>query len=325
MTIDGAVLDGVNQGDGSHMVGATITLNSSLWTPIAVTDNDNNFQDSDSSQRLDGPHTIDGVTYSGGQVVEAEYQLTVTDGTDSWTVIAFNINNSSPAYGTVEGLAFIGDPGSFPPRHVELTVTQAFEGPNFVATNYATPVCFVAGTRIMTPNGERNVENLQAGDRVVTRDHGTKTLRWVGRRKMTAKGRFAPIEIAAGALNNARALYVSPQHRMLLTDWRAELLFGEAQVLVPAIHLTNDSTIRQCVGGFVTYVHLMFDQHEIIFAEGAPTESFFPGEMALSALETDARDELLAIFPELKATFGPTARRCLSAPEAALITQRSTL
>lgn len=319
MTIVGAVLDGETQGDGSHMLGATITLNTSVWTPIEVSDNDDNFQDSDSSQTLNGAQVIDGVLYADGAVVEAEYGLTLSDGTNTWEVVAFNVNNSSPAYGTVEGLAFIGGPGGFPPRGIPLEVTQTREGPNYVATEYATPVCFVAGTRIMTPRGEKAVETLRPGDRVITRDRGAQALSWVGQRSMQADRRFAPVEIATGALNNARALYVSPQHRMLLTDWRAELLFGEPEVLVPALHLINDTTIRQCLGGFVTYVHLMFDRHEIVFAEGAPSESFYPGAVAMNALDAAVQEELLTLFPELQTAYGQTARRCLLAHEAALL------
>lgn len=320
MTIDGAELDGITQGDGSHMLGATITLNAASWHPIEITDNDADFADSDGSQRLAGAQTVDGTTYAAGTRVEAEYGLTLTDGVNQWQVVAFNVNDTSPAYATNEGLAFIGGPGGFPPVGVPLRVTAAREGPRYAASAYATPLCLVAGTRILTPTGERRVETLQPGDRVVTRDHGVQTLRWTGRQQMWTDRRFAPIEIAAGALSNSRPIYVSPQHRMLITDWRAELLFGEAEVLVPAVRLINDTTIRQCLQGWVTYVHLLFDRHEIIFAEGAPTESFYPGAMALNALDKCARDEVMTLFPELERCFGPTARRCLLGHEASLLT-----
>lgn len=54
----------------------------------------------------------------------------------------------------------------------------------------------------------------------------------------------------------------------------------------------------------VTYVHLMFDAHQIIFAEGIPSESFYPGPMALEMLSTAARQEMQLIFPKLSAAVG---------------------
>lgn len=50
----------------------------------------------------------------------------------------------------------------------------------------------------------------------------------------------------------------------------------------------------------VIYFHLLFDRHEIIFANGAPTESFFPGPEAMDALDRDQRVESEAIFPDLQ-------------------------
>lgn len=319
LTIDGAVLDGVTQGDGSHLVGRTITLNSAAWQPVDIADNDTDFRDNDGGQRLLGAQTIDGVTYADGTRVEAEYGLTLSDGVNEWQVVGFNLRNSSPAYGTVEGLAFIGGPGGFPPIGVPLTVIEAREGPNYQVNEYATPICFCAGTMILTPDGERPVEELRPGDAILTRDNGTQILRWVGRRRMPALGRFAPVRIAKGALMNSRDLLVSPQHRMLISSARAELLFGAPEVLIPAIHLVNGGSIAQVAGGMVDYVHLLFDAHEIIFAEGIATESLFPGDMATGALDAESLAEILAIFPELEGSFTGTARPCLRAHEAALL------
>ena len=109
----GAVLDGVSQGDGSHLVtnppSITITLESNNWQPINITDNDDFFADSQgSNQTITNTETIDGQTFTAGTNVEAEYALTVTDGTNNYTLIAFNFSTGSPAFGTVEALAFIG-------------------------------------------------------------------------------------------------------------------------------------------------------------------------------------------------------------------------
>ncbi|NBQ51553.1 MAG: hypothetical protein EBU35_13145 [Marivivens sp.] len=109
---------------------------------------------------------------------------------------------------------------------------------------------------------------------------------------------------------------------MLFQGYSAELLFGETEVLVSARHLIDNKAVTREEGGMVTYIHMMFDQHEIVFAEGAATESFHPGDVGLSAIKDEAREELFAIFPELRAmpnSYGNTARRCLKKHEAQLI------
>jgi hypothetical protein len=126
--------------------------------------------------------------------------------------------------------------------------------------------------------------------------------------------------IEAGTLGNTRTLRVSPQHRMLLSGWQAELLYESAEVLVAAKMLVNDQTIRPEDGGTVEYVHMLFDGHEVVFAEGAASESFHPGHVGWGALAETAREEILSLFPALAsdglAAYGPSARRSLTATEA---------
>lgn len=115
---NGVSLSGGNQGSGIQLMNQTITLNTDAWVTVDVFDSDTNFNDSDSSQTLDGAQTYGGVAYTGGQRVEAEYTLTVQDSSgNTYTVIGFNINETGApnSYGTVEGLAFIGPVGGFPP------------------------------------------------------------------------------------------------------------------------------------------------------------------------------------------------------------------
>ena len=120
------------------------------------------------------------------------------------------------------------------------------------------------------------------------------------------------------------AVAVSPNHRILLELPRSELLFGAAEVLVKAKDLENGHTIRRCADGLpVVYVHILFDRHEIIFAEGAASESFHPGRHGLNGVMGSAREELFALFPELRSdpdSFGDTARPCLREYEARLLT-----
>jgi hypothetical protein len=158
--------------------------------------------------------------------------------------------------------------------------------------------CFAAGTLIRTGHGLRPVETVAAGDMVWTRDAGLQPVAWAGGRRVAGLGALAPVRFAPGALCNTRALTVSPQHRMLVTGWKAELLYGEPEVLVAAVHLVNGDTVARVPVETVSYHHIMFDSHQIVEAEGCLTESFLPGaEVARgdAALWT----ELVTIFPEL--------------------------
>lgn len=191
---------------------------------------------------------------------------------------------------------------------------------NRQTTNFL--ACFTAGTAIATPSGEQLIETLVPGDLVLTADHGAQAVRWIGNRRVPGRGRFAPVLIRAGALGNRRDLRVSPQHRMLLSGWRAELLFGVPEVLAAACHLLNDTSITRAPCDEVRYIHLMFDRHQIITAEGCPSESFFPGDVTLSDIDAVTRAEILALFPELagnRTGYSPTARTVLRHYEARLM------
>ena len=211
------------------------------------------------------------------------------------------------------------------------TVTGSFDFSGIEAIIRGAVPCFTPGTMIVTDRGDRPVEDLAQGDMVLTRDDGFRPLRWIGRREVSEAElllapRFQPVQIAAGALGNGlplRDLRVSPQHRMLLTGMQAEVLFGEYEVLVPAIHLINDRTIRRMSQKTVTYLHLLFDQHQIICADGAWTESFQPGDLVLRSMNKEQCEELFALFPELDSenvqNVFPAARMSLKAHEARVL------
>ena len=201
-------------------------------------------------------------------------------------------------------------PGLDPPRAGQLDF-DAFPG------TPPTVPCFVAGTLIETADGPLPIEVLRPGDRVRTDDGGTLPLRWIGSRSVAGTGDFAPVLIAAGALGNLRDLRVSPQHRLQIGDWRAQLWFGQAQVLVAALHLVNGTTIRRDPMPRVTYHHMLFDRHAIVRAEGIPAESLHLGRTALASFPRAAREEVLALFPQLAEQ--DTARPCLRGWEGRLI------
>ncbi len=183
--------------------------------------------------------------------------------------------------------------------------------------------CFVAGTMIRTPDGDKAVETLMPGDMVETLDDGPQPLRWIGQREVPAVGDMAPIRIAGGTYGAHRTLLVSPQHRILVRDIMTNIFFGEDEVLVKAVDLVNGTSIRQVEGGSVGYVHLLFDRHQVIWSEGLATESFLPGPQTTSLFEKDIVDEICALFPELDRMTGtgysPAARRTLRGYEAQLL------
>lgn len=185
--------------------------------------------------------------------------------------------------------------------------------------------CFVAETPIMTDRGERPVEELVPGDLVLTKDNGLQPLRWIGTRRVKAQGKFAPIIIRAGAFGDHSDLAVSPLHRILIRDSLAELLFGEAEVLVAARDLVNDHSVRQVEGGFVDYFHILFDQHQVVYSAGLETESFLPGPQIDECFEAEMVTEIQELFPEVFSTSGdsytPSARPSLKRYEALLLSK----
>ena len=186
--------------------------------------------------------------------------------------------------------------------------------PSFTTDNTGV-VCFTSGTRILTPQGPVPIEFLRPGDLVVTRDNGPQPLLWKGARHLDpatldTAPHLRPILIAPQLVGAEAHLIVSPQHGMLLRD------AGGDERLFRAKHLAQmkgaqAQVLNACRA--VTYIHLMFEAHQIVFANGAPTESFYPGPMALGALSLAQRAEMMALFPGLavlhaRQTYGDTAR-----------------
>ncbi|WP_270731891.1 Hint domain-containing protein [Shimia sp. Alg240-R146] len=192
-------------------------------------------------------------------------------------------------------------------------------------------VCFTPGTKILTPMGEIAVENLSEGDLVVTRDNGLQAIRWAGSRSLNtaeiaARPQLRPVMIRQGALGPnqpERDMMVSPNHRMLLVSEQAELLFEEREVLVAAKHLTHLEGVDVVNVDDVTYIHIMCEQHEVVLADGAWSESFQPGDYSMKGIEKSQREEIYSLFPELRNEEGlaayPAARLSLKRHEAQLI------
>ncbi|MEP2715434.1 Hint domain-containing protein [Pseudophaeobacter sp.] len=202
---------------------------------------------------------------------------------------------------------------------------------NFYEIENVIVPCFTPGTLIATPEGERRVEDLVAGDRIITRDNGIQAIRWLGKRSLeTADLKKAehlqPILIREGALGNGlpeRDMMVSPNHRVLVANDKTALYFEDREVLVAAKHLTGLAGVDAVKTSTVTYIHFMFDQHEVVLSDGAWTESFQPGDQTLRGLDNAQRNEVYEIFPELKSEEGreaySSARRSLKRHEARLL------
>ena len=191
--------------------------------------------------------------------------------------------------------------------------------------------CFTPGTAIATPKGERLVEELRVGDRIITRDNGIQEIRWVGRKDVSGRDLIAtphlkPIMIRAGALGNGlpeRDMMVSPNHRILVSNDRTQLYFEESEVLAAAKHLIGSAGIYALDVMQTSYIHFMFDRHEVVLSNGAWTESFQPGDLSLKGIGNSQRSEIFELFPELATSAGidgyQAARKSLKKHEARLL------
>ncbi len=207
-------------------------------------------------------------------------------------------------------------------------------GPSRLNTLSDSP-CFTPGTLIATAIGEKPVEELAAGDQVITRDNGLQTVSWVGRARFDAlelsrNPHLYPVLIRAGALGNGlpeQDLTLSPNHRVLVTSDQTALYFEEREVLVAAKHLVNHRGVFEIEALGVSYFHFLCKKHEVVMSNGCWSESFQPEDRSLKALGNAQREEIFEIFPGLKneyqSSINRPVRRVLTAEEAALLFESS--
>ena len=190
-------------------------------------------------------------------------------------------------------------------------------------------VSFTQGTRITLATGaQKPVQDLVVGDRILTRDAGAQPLRWIGHSTQRAIGDFAPVLIRAGALNNAEDLRVSPDHRLFVYQRTDRIGAGRAELRVRARHLINNDSVVQDVGGFVDYFQLLFDTHQIVYAEGIAAETLRLDRRTQPAVPVETQESVTAALPQAANT--PTREfdmpEHLARPElAALLKGASTL
>lgn len=182
--------------------------------------------------------------------------------------------------------------------------------------------CFGEGTLIDTVSGPIPVQELVRGEKVWTKDNGFQPIRWIGSTTVQGKGALAPVVIEPGSLGNSEVLVLSQQHRVLIESSKAEILFGDPDVLVAAKHLCGLPGVSIREQERVQYTHFMFDCHHIVRSNGALTESFFLETLSVKALPDPQQKEILALFPSLsKATqdFGHTAALTLNSRAASVL------
>lgn len=169
---------------------------------------------------------------------------------------------------------------------------------------------FAAGTHIMTMRGEIPVEELNVGDRVVTRDRGMQTLRWIGSTTQTVRHTGA-VTFSEGVIKNGRDLTLCASQRVVLKGTESMMRFGKREILAEAHRFLDGEHVVQSPSDDLQFFRLLLDQHEVIYAEAAACDSFLPSSGNLSALDESQQQEIHSIFPELAAdpaSYGPMAR-----------------
>lgn len=262
----------------------------------------------------DGEKTIDVLANDNSQA-SGEMKITMINGQAVSAGDTITLNSGEEITVNKDGTLTIDADGDEGSNSFSYQVEDGAGNTDTAIVTIRTTPCFVAGTLIDTVNGRTPVEDLTPGDMVHTRDHGPQPLRWIGKTERLAKGNDAPILFARGALGDHDAIAVSPNHRILLTTALSEMMFGTSEVLVQAKHLINDRSIRRCADGEpITYVHLLFDRHEVVRGNGLESESYHPGDMTIGAFDAETRAEILSFMPDLTKRdfgYGPSARMSL--------------
>lgn len=292
--------------------GATVTFGNLNGQVITIDDNDATFEDGDVGLFTGQTSTSSTSLFNLDGGIEPEYAYTLTDPATGDSFRIYAVTATTLILGnTVVGFA------SEQPIDPTVTYNVSYDIPPFLGSTadsnpsvaYSSLICFVRGSLIDTDRGPVAVEDLDLGDPVVTLDHGCQPIRWIGRRglsrtELSGAPHMRPVRIRAGCLGESlptKDLLVSQQHRMLVRSPIVKRMFAASEVLVAAKHLLALDGVEIVEhADEVEYFHLLFDQHEIIFGNGAPTESLYTGPMAMRSLCPESRAEIVELFPELK-------------------------
>lgn len=308
---------------GTPSLGETITFTAPADHAIVITDDDAFLHDNLSGGEEDGDGDDDdgptedtnqtaqiydefGALETSGQIQPRE-RVVLDDGTNTHVMHRVYIAASNSHYYIFEDLP--------PDLNTTYTVTSVTT-PN--ATPYANfsstgVTCFTRGALVATPHGWRAVERLTPGTLVMTMDHRPRRIMWAGHRHvsgadMRANRALQPFRVRAGTLGHgrpARDMLPSRHHRVLLAGPQVALHSDENEALVPIFMLESLPGIeRVCPAFGVDYFHFATRQHELVFAEGMPTETLlvtpYSGRVARESMaEHDEASDADAIFPGL--------------------------
>ncbi len=296
----GSDWDFVDNGDTVQEFGSPVDLTSSISEVTLNDANDNNVLVGGTGDQF----LLDGVTYDISQVYNGDYAYI----NDEWVLMVTFYGADSGGNSTAVSLPIVdGNISSAFPGSV--SATEWITTPNDIELPFDEIPCFTRGTLIQTPQGPVPVEQLQVGDKVVTRDNGPQAIMWIGSSPVSARTlerlpRLRPIRIQQGAFGEgapSQDLMVSPQHRVLVRSRIARRMFGTDEVLVAAKHLVTLPGI-DCAEDVeeVEYLHFLLRKHEIVESNGAWTETLYTGQQALKAVGAEAHAEIFTLFPELR-------------------------
>jgi len=291
-TTDGLMNNGTPYSAGQDIidVGSTMTVNGQTYT---ITDELGSY----------GNMTYDDGT--GAQTYPAMIShYTLNDGTDEIYVsfLAFEAGDPGIDMTNNEILGFTFDDDIN--TGVDLGLMPEYEDQGQLEFGGPQPSvpCFTAAMEIETEMGPVAAGNIEAGMMVKTVDHGLQEVKYVASRKVLAAGQMRPIVFEKGAIGNDQRLVVSQRHRFHVDALPGDIksTFGpQTDCLIQANELCNGTTIHEATGGgMVEYVHLMFDDHQLVHCYGTVSESWQPTASALRHYP-ELAEELLAIFPGL--------------------------
>lgn len=187
------------------------------------------------------------------------------------------------------------------------------------------PVCFTSGSYVQTPGGLVLIDKIRPGDMVSTLDNGPQPVLWVSTRQvgpadMVIHPRYRPAFIAKGAWGALHNTLVSQQHCVLV---RPHLLMPAKKLVeVPRSRVRIANGVRR-----VTYIHFLFERHEVIWVNGIASESLYPGPQCRRDIGQQQRRAMRSVVPNVPmggsmaatvASYGPTARPVVRKPVADL-------
>lgn len=272
-----------NPGTGEFDFSAGYTPETGLYR-VDVTDDDPDMDSSGDTNQLASVYDLDGNLITSGEIAVPAYALLSDPNTSNSTFIdRIEIDGSLVGYYPEDALT--------PGTSYSVSTSGTFTENHFYyqTGSISAPPCFGPGTYLATPEGEKLVNDLNIGDLVETLDNGPQPVRWIGRAKVNAQDmeRFPglrPVAVRPAGAHQSD-LILSGNHRVLLRQPGAELSFGTPDVLVAAQALGQNPILATHTGAeAVEYTHILFDQHEIICANGHWVESLLATDQVVANL-----------------------------------------